>query len=128
MPPPPPGGPDMNGPGKDGRPEHHGRHGGPRGGMKGPMMGLGKADADGDRAVTRAEFVTAALQRFDAVDTDKDGKITPRNAAPRVTGCAASGRPARTTAGTHAARLTRRRRPRRSNRSPPERPAGKGME
>ncbi|KPH57602.1 EF-hand domain-containing protein [Novosphingobium sp. ST904] len=87
MPPPPPGGPDMNGPdmngpdmngpGKDGRPERHGRHGGPRGGMKGPMMGLGKADADGDRAVTRAEFVTAALQRFDAVDTDKDGKITP---------------------------------------------------
>ena len=45
--------------------------------MKGPMMGFGKADADGDRSVTQAEFVAAALQRFDAMDTNKDGKVTP---------------------------------------------------
>jgi len=65
--------------GSTGRPgkDRHGRHDGPRGGMKGPMMGFGKADADGDRSVTRAEFVAAALQRFDAADTNKDGKVTP---------------------------------------------------
>jgi hypothetical protein len=87
--PPPPGAPDMAAPGVAGpesdgpardHPErrrgHGDRHGG-RHGMKGPMMGFGKADADGDRSITRAEFVAAALQRFDGMDGNKDGKVTP---------------------------------------------------
>lgn len=86
MPPPPPGGPEMGGPEMAGpdmggpdmdrpgdRPERHGRHGRP--GMKGPMMGF--HNADGDRSVTQAEFVAAALQRFDRMDANKDGKVTP---------------------------------------------------
>lgn len=55
----------MRGPGKRGG--HHG--------MRGGMMG--KADANGDKAITQAEFQTAALARFDAADANKDGKVTP---------------------------------------------------
>ena len=48
----------------------HGRRGG-RGGM-------GKvADANGDGAITRDEFVAGALKRFDTADADRDGTITP---------------------------------------------------
>ncbi len=83
MPPPPEGanmaGPESDGPARD-HPERRRGHGdrhGDRHGMKGPMMGFGKADADGDRSITRAEFVAAALQRFDGMDGNKDGKVTP---------------------------------------------------
>lgn len=49
-------------------------------GMRGrPMMmnhmGM-MADADGDRAVSRQEFEARALQHFDRVDANKDGRIT----------------------------------------------------
>lgn len=50
---------------------HHGK----RGGHHGMMMG--KADADGDKAISLAEFQTAALARFDAADANKDGQVTP---------------------------------------------------
>lgn len=67
------GGPDgdrpmgrhMGGPG--------GRHGGPDGDMGGMML---RADANGDHALTKAEFVNAALARFDAADTNKDGTVS----------------------------------------------------
>lgn len=52
-----------------------GHHGGPRGPMHRGMMAPG-ADANKDGAVTQAEFVSSALQRFDAQDTNKDGQIT----------------------------------------------------
>lgn len=54
----------MRGPGKRGG--HRGMHGG--------MMG--KADTNGDKAVSQAEFQTAALARFDAADANKDGRVT----------------------------------------------------
>lgn len=77
--PPPPGGPEASGdrPSPD-HAERHRRHGGPRGDMKRRMPGFGKADDNRDRSITRSEFVAAALQRFDAIDTDKDGKVTPQ--------------------------------------------------
>ena len=50
---------------------HHGK----RGGHHGMMMG--KADSDGDKAISQAEFQTAALARFDAADANKDGQVTP---------------------------------------------------
>lgn len=50
---------------------HHGK----RGGHHGMMMG--KADTDGDKAISQAEFRTAALARFDAADANKDGQVTP---------------------------------------------------
>ncbi|HET6526947.1 hypothetical protein [Sphingopyxis sp.] len=50
---------------------HHGK----RGGYHGMMMG--KADTDGDKAISQAEFQTAALARFDAADANKDGQVTP---------------------------------------------------
>ena len=65
------------------RPGHEGPgHDGP--GMKGPeMMGHGMMehgmmgmDANGDRTVTRDEFVAGALKRFDAADANHDGKLT----------------------------------------------------
>lgn len=66
---------------KPGGPGHEGhRMGGP--GMGGPGMrggGMGMlrtADANGDRRVTREEATAAAMQRFDAVDADKNGQIT----------------------------------------------------
>lgn len=49
---------------------HHGGHHG----MGGRMMG--KADTDGDKAISQAEFQTAALARFDAADANKDGQVT----------------------------------------------------
>lgn len=54
---------------------HHGMRGhGKRGGHHGMMMG--KADTDGDKAVSQAEFQTAALARFDTADANKDGQVT----------------------------------------------------
>ncbi len=54
----------MRGPGKRGG--HHG--------MRGGMMA--KADTNGDKAISQAEFQTAALARFDASDANKDGQVT----------------------------------------------------
>lgn len=51
---------------------HHGKRGGHRG-----MMMMGKADTDGDKTISQAEFQTAALARFDAADANKDGQVTP---------------------------------------------------
>jgi hypothetical protein len=42
---------------------------------RGMMMGR-MADTDGDRAVTQAEFVAAALRRFDRLDANHDGRVT----------------------------------------------------
>lgn len=55
---------------------HHGMRGGhgKRGGHRGMM--IGKADTDGDKAISQAEFQTAALARFDAADANKDGQVT----------------------------------------------------
>ena len=55
---------------------HHGMRGGhgKRGGHHGMMMS--KADTDGDKAISQAEFQTAALARFDAADANKDGQVT----------------------------------------------------
>ncbi|WP_447753458.1 hypothetical protein [Sphingopyxis fribergensis] len=52
---------------------HHGKRGGHHG-MGGRMMG--KADVNGDKAISQAEFQTAALTRFDAADANKDGQVT----------------------------------------------------
>ena len=52
-----------------------GHHGGKRGGHGGPG-GWMKADANGDKAISQAEFVAGALARFDRMDTIKDGKVT----------------------------------------------------
>lgn len=57
---------------------HHGKRGG-HGGHGGMMMA--RADANGDKAITLAEFQTAALARFDAADANKDGKVTPEERA-----------------------------------------------
>jgi hypothetical protein len=38
--------------------------------------GPGAADTDGDSRVSQAEFVTAAMQRFDSGDANRDGTIT----------------------------------------------------
>ncbi|MBA3940202.1 MAG: hypothetical protein C0520_03220 [Sphingopyxis sp.] len=58
------------GEGKRGMRGHHGKRGGHHG------MMLGKADTDGDKAISQAEFQTAALARFDAADANKDGQVT----------------------------------------------------
>ncbi|MEH3159168.1 MAG: hypothetical protein PGN08_09710 [Sphingomonas taxi] len=42
-----------------------------------PGGGLMRADANGDGIITRAEMITDAQARFDAMDTNKDGKVTP---------------------------------------------------
>ncbi|WP_447931155.1 EF-hand domain-containing protein [Sphingopyxis fribergensis] len=57
--------------------KRHGMRGGhgKRGGHHGMMM-MGKADTDGDKAISQAEFQTAALARFDAADANKDGQVT----------------------------------------------------
>lgn len=55
----------MRGPGKRGG--HHG--------MRGGMMG--KADTNGDKSISQAEFQASALARFDAADANKDGRVTP---------------------------------------------------
>ncbi len=59
------------GEGKRGMRGHHGKRGGHHG------MMVGKADTDGDKAISQAEFQTAALARFDAADANKDGQVTP---------------------------------------------------
>nr|WP_243853671.1 hypothetical protein [Sphingopyxis panaciterrae] len=56
---------------RDGMRGHHGKRGGH--GMRGGWM---KADANGDKAITQAEFETAALARFDRLDANKDGQVT----------------------------------------------------
>ena len=60
--------------GLDGKRGMRGDHHGPRGGHHGMMMG--KADANGDKAISQAEFQTAALARFDTADANKDGQVT----------------------------------------------------
>lgn len=62
---------------KANRPEGEGeRKGGRRGGG---MMGMARmADTNNDGAISQAEFVAAALKRFDAMDTNKDGTVTPQ--------------------------------------------------
>lgn len=56
------------GEGKRGMRGHHGKRG-----DHGMMM---KADTDGDKAISQAEFETAALARFDRLDANKDGQVT----------------------------------------------------
>lgn len=50
-------------------------------GMRGMRGGahqiLARADTDGNGEVTRAEFTSAALARFDATDADRSGTIEP---------------------------------------------------
>jgi hypothetical protein len=65
--------------GKRGMRGHHGMRGG-RHGMRGGMM-MGKADTNGDKAISQAEFETAALARFDAADANKDGQVTAEERA-----------------------------------------------
>lgn len=71
------GGPGMGGPGMDGPPmpgmAGHGMHGGMGGGM-GRMAAM--ADTNGDHAISRDEFIAAALKRFDAADANHDGTLT----------------------------------------------------
>jgi len=55
---------------------HRGRHHGMGGRSMGDGM-MGKADIDGDQAISQAEFQTAVLARFDAADANKDGQVTP---------------------------------------------------
>lgn len=62
-----------------------GRHG--MDGMRGHRMGpgdrmgqggrMGGMDGNGDRTITRDEFLAGALKRFDGADANKDGKLTP---------------------------------------------------
>lgn len=49
-----------------------------RRGKRAGHMGMGwmRADRDGDKAVSPAEFTAATLARFDRIDTDKDGNLT----------------------------------------------------
>ncbi|WP_305097821.1 EF-hand domain-containing protein [Croceibacterium aestuarii] len=58
-----------------------GKHGmamrGHRGGARLGLRGMRNADSNKDGAVTLAELQAAALARFDAVDADKDGTISP---------------------------------------------------
>jgi hypothetical protein len=57
------------------RPEMRG-HGGGRGGRGGHMMRGGGFGTNGAQSVTQAEFVAQSLARFDAMDANKDGKVT----------------------------------------------------
>lgn len=46
-------------------------------GMMGGRMGMAKAaDTNGDSAISRAEFIAAALKRFDTADADSNGTVT----------------------------------------------------
>ncbi len=63
---------DGEGPG--GRHARHGRRGGR--GMGGPEAMMRRADANGDQAVDRSEFVAGALRRFDRQDANSDGSVT----------------------------------------------------
>ncbi|WP_395334235.1 hypothetical protein [Novosphingobium sp. BL-8H] len=80
MPPPPEGAaPPAGAPGKHGPMRDHGGpdHGGPgHWGGRGPGDMYGMADADGNRSITKAEFMAAAMKRFDAMDTNHDGQVT----------------------------------------------------
>lgn len=42
----------------------------------GRMAMMGRADANGDRALSREEFVNTGLARFDRMDANKDGTVT----------------------------------------------------
>ncbi len=48
------------------------------GGHGGPMMGMmgGRADADKDGVLTRAEFMAGPIAMFDKADANKDGAVT----------------------------------------------------
>lgn len=72
---------------RDGRGEHAGhggegdnrahRMGGHHGGkMMGRMAMARQADTNNDQAISRAEFESAALKRFDAADADDNGTVT----------------------------------------------------
>lgn len=85
---------------RGGRGEHGGRHG-----MRGFGNGFGllpvisDADANGNDAVTQAEFSKAILGRFDRADANKDGIMTREEAsalrkAIRTEHQAAAGKPA----------------------------------
>ncbi|MGG2002987.1 EF-hand domain-containing protein [Novosphingobium resinovorum] len=96
-PPPPPAGEDGAPPPPPPGGEHDGMRAGMHGGMHGGKMGRGgpgrfggprggmmmekQADANNDGAVTQAEFIAAALKRFDAQDTNHDGKVTKEERA-----------------------------------------------
>ena len=67
------GGHGMGEAGKEGDGKRH--RWGMRGHHGGKMMMM-MADADGDGAVTSAEFMASAEKRFAAIDTDSDGKVT----------------------------------------------------
>ena len=56
---------------RGGREARHGRRGPSRG-----MAMLRRADANGDKIVTRAEFDAAAEARFNRADTDGSGVVT----------------------------------------------------
>ncbi|MXP40425.1 hypothetical protein GRI75_02035 [Altererythrobacter soli] len=58
--------------------ERMGRRGGHRMGMRGhgSFGRMIEADANGDGAITQAEFQAAAVQRFDRADADKNGTVT----------------------------------------------------
>jgi len=53
----------------------HGMHG--RNGMGGLAMAGKKADTNQDGAISKSEFETAALERFDRADANHDGTVTP---------------------------------------------------
>ncbi|WP_395392178.1 EF-hand domain-containing protein [Novosphingobium sp. BL-8A] len=86
--PPPPGAPRQDGapdapgaPGQDGGPGKGDRRMGDRGhfgrgfgGDRGDMMAM--ADTNKDGSISKAEFVAAAMKRFDAMDTNHDGQVT----------------------------------------------------
>jgi len=59
--------------GADGKQRGH-RGGKGRGGNGHHMMR--SADANGDKAVTQAEFTASAMQRFENADANKDGQVT----------------------------------------------------
>ena len=62
------------GDGKRGMRGHHGKRGG-----HGMMMA--RADTDGDKVISQAEFQTAALARFDAADANRDGQVNAEERA-----------------------------------------------
>ncbi|WP_249341042.1 MULTISPECIES: hypothetical protein [unclassified Sphingomonas] len=46
-------------------------------GQNGDLGRFARADADGNGTITRAEWIAAANARFDKLDVNKDGKLTP---------------------------------------------------
>ena len=69
---------EARGDGERGRggPQHRMGGRGHDGQTGGPMAMPGKADADKSGSVSQAEFVAAALRRFDRADANKDGQVT----------------------------------------------------